>query len=145
MEEEVDTGDGEKQVQIVNVPQTVLEQLQATVKIDVTPKSPYDRHARIQALDNLLQGGYLTAQRVGELRIFATIVDDEDPIPKKEILEACDMIEAEQQKIAQMQAQTQQALMRAEQFLGSDLEAQASQMADAQMQAQQMPQETGEM
>ena len=136
MEEEVDTGDGEKQVQIVNVPQTVLEQLQATVKIDVTPKSPYDRHARIQALDNLLQGGYLTAQRVGELRIFATIVDDEDPIPKKEILEACDMIEAEQQKIAQMQAQTQQALMRAEQFLGSDLEAQASQMADAQMQAQ---------
>ena len=145
MEEEVDTGDGEKQVQIVNVPQTVLEQLQATVKIDVTPKSPYDRHARIQALDNLLQGGYLTAQRVGELRIFATIVDDEDPIPKKEILEACDMIEAEQQKIAQMQAQTQQALMRAEQFLGSDLEAQASQMADAQMQTQAPQQTEGDM
>ena len=46
MEEEVtDPMTGEETVQLVNVPQTALQQLQASVKIDVTPKSVYDKFA----------------------------------------------------------------------------------------------------
>lgn len=137
MEEEVDMGNGEKQVQIVNVPQTVLEQLQATVKIDVTPKSVYDRFAQEQTIENLLLQGLLRADRVGELEIYEKLLDDDSVAPKMKIREACELIRAEQQRIAQIQAQTQEALMRAEQFLNGDLEQQASQMADAQMQMQQ--------
>ena len=147
MEEEVDMGNGEKQVQIVNVPQTVLEQLQATVKIDVTPKSVYDRFAQEQTIENLLLQGLLRADRVGELEIYEKLLDDDSVAPKMKIREACELIRAEQQRIAQIQAQTQEALMRAEQFLNGDLEQQASQMADAQMQMQQqVPQQMeGEM
>ena len=139
MEQEVDTGDGEKQIQVVTVPQTVLEQLQATVKIDITPKSVYDRFAQEQTIENLLQGGYFRADRIGELEIYAKLLDDDSVAPKTKIQEACELVRAEQQKIATMQAQAQAQQQRVKMFLNSDLEAQAGQMAEAQMQAQQMP------
>jgi hypothetical protein len=139
MEEEVDTGNGEKQVQIVNVPQTVLEQLQATVKIDITPKSVYDRFAQEQTIENLLLNGFLTAQRIGELEIYAELLDDDSVAPKVKIQEACELVRAEQQRIAMIQAEAQAMQQRANQFINEDLDAQASQMAEAQMQAKQMP------
>lgn len=142
MEEEVDTGNGEKQVQIVNVPQTVLEQLQATVKIDITPKSVYDRFAQEQTIENLLLNGFLTAQRIGELEIYAELLDDDSVAPKVKIQEACELVRAEQQRIAMIQAEAQAMQQRASQFINEDLDAQASQMAEAQMQAQQMPPQT---
>ena len=44
LEEEVtDPETGEQTVQIVNVPQVTLEQLKASVKIDITPKGVYDK------------------------------------------------------------------------------------------------------
>jgi hypothetical protein len=141
MEQEVDMGNGEKQVQIVNVPQTVLEQLQATVKIDVTPKSVYDKFAQEQTIENLLLQGFLTAQRIGELEIYAELLDDDSVAPKMKIQEACELVRAEQQRIAMIQAQAQAMQQRASQFINEDLDAQASQMAEAQMQTQQMPQE----
>jgi hypothetical protein len=144
MEEEVDTGNGEKQVQIVNVPQTVLEQLQATVKIDITPKSVYDRFAQEQTIENLLLNGFLTAQRIGELEIYAELLDDNSVAPKVKIQEACELVRAEQQRIAMIQAEAQAMQQRASQFINEDLDAQASQMAEAQMQAQQMPPQTAQ-
>ena len=139
MEQEVDTGDGEKQIQVVTVPQTVLEQLQATVKIDITPKSVYDKFAQEQTIENLLMQGFLTAQRIGELEIYAELLDDDSVAPKMKIKEACELVRTEQQRIAKIQAKAQAEQQRAMQFLNEDVEAQASQMADAQMQAQ-MPQ-----
>ena len=148
MEQEVDTGNGEKQIQVVTVPQTVLEQLQATVKIDITPKSVYDKFAQEQTIENLLMQGFLTAQRIGELEIYAELLDDDSVAPKIKIKEACELVRAEQQKIAMMQAQAQAEQQRAMQFLNEDVEAQASQMADAmggmpqQMPPEEVPQET---
>ena len=139
MEQEVDTGDGEKQIQVVTVPQTVLEQLQATVKIDITPKSVYDKFAQEQTIENLLMQGFLTAQRIGELEIYAELLDDDSVAPKMKIKEACELVRTEQQRIAMIQARAQAEQQRAMQFLNEDVEAQASQMAEAQMQAQ-MPQ-----
>lgn len=138
MEQEVDTGDGEKQIQVVTVPQTVLEQLQATVKIDITPKSVYDKFAQEQTIENLLMQGFLTAQRIGELEIYAELLDDDSVAPKMKIKEACELVRAEQQRIAMIQARAQAEQQRAMQFLNEDVEAQASQMADA-MSKQQMP------
>jgi hypothetical protein len=45
---------GEEMIQLVNVPQTALEQLQATVKVDIAPKSVNDRFAQAQTVANLL-------------------------------------------------------------------------------------------
>jgi len=147
MEEEVtDPNTGEETVQLVNVPQTVLQQLQASVKIDVTPKGVYDKFAQEQTIENLLTNGFFTAQRVGELKTYAEVLDDDSVAPKVKIMEAIDHIEEEQRRIAMIQAQAQMMQQRAQQFLMNDMDGQASQIADAQAQleAEQMPFEVSE-
>lgn len=147
MEEEVtDPDTGEETVQLVNVPQTVLQQLQASVKIDVTPKGVYDKFAQEQTIENLLTNGFFTAQRVGELKTYAEVLDDDSVAPKVKILEAIEHIEEEQKRIAMIQAQAQMMQQSAQQFLMGDLDGQASQIADAQAQleAEQMPFEVSE-
>ena len=135
MEEEVtDEETGEETVQLVRVPQSALKQLQATVKIDITPKSVYDRFAQEQTIENLLIQGFFSAERVGELEIYAKVLDDDSVAPKQKILEAIQYIREEQQKIAMIKAQAQAMQQRASQFINDDPDAQAEQMLDAQAQ-----------
>lgn len=135
MEEKVtDPRTGEEMIQVVNVPQTVLEQLKAVVKIDVTPKSVYDRFAQEQTIENLLMNGFFTAQRVSELATYAEVLDDDSVAPKMKILEAIDHIKGEQRKIAMIEAQAQAMQQKANQFLMGDPGEQSSMMADAQRQ-----------
>lgn len=145
MEQEVtDENTGEKSVEVVNVPQSALEQLQATVRIDITPKSVYDKFAQEQTIENLLLNGFFTAQRVSELATYAEVLDDDSVAPKMKIQEAIDHIKAEQQKIAMIQAQAQQMQQRAQQFLMGDPDEQSSMMADAMMQEQAPMEEDGD-
>lgn len=127
---------GEETVQIVNVPQTALQQLQAAVRIDITPKGVYDKFAQEQTIENLLLQGFFTAQRVGELATYAEVLDDDAVAPKMKILEAIEHIREEQQRIAMIEAQAQAMQQRASQFILEDPDAQASQVADAMRQMQ---------
>ncbi len=127
---------GEEIVQVVNVPQSVLQQLQATVKIDVTPKGVYDKFAQEQTIENLLVQGFFSAQRVSELATYAEVLDDDSVAPKAKIMEAIEHIRDEQRKIAVIQAQAQAMQQRAQQFLMEDPDGQADQMAEAMMQMQ---------
>jgi hypothetical protein len=128
---------GEEVIQLVNVPQTVLQQLQATVKIDITPKGVYDKFAQEQTIENLLTQGFFSAQRVGELATYASVLDDDSVAPKKKIEEAIQHIRDEQRKIAMIQAEAQTMQQRAQQFLMEDPDGQAQQIADARMQLQE--------
>lgn len=142
MEEEVtDPYTGEEIVQVVNVPQTALRQLQASVRIEVTPKSVYDRFAQEQTIENLLINGLFTAQRVGELKAYAEALDDDAVAPKQKILEIVDAIEEQQRKIAEIDARTQLQRQRVQQFLMGDPDEQSARMADAVMRMQQQPME----
>jgi hypothetical protein len=146
LEEKVTTETGEEAIQLVNVTQEQLKQLQATVKIDITPKSPYDRFAQEQTIENLLTNGFFTAQRIGELKAYANALDDDSVAPKMRILEIIDGIEEEQRKIAMIQAQAQAMQQRASQFLMEDPDGQAQQMADAiRMQEQQYAQQEAQL
>lgn len=137
MEEEyTDPQTGEERVQLIRVPQTALEQLQAAVKVDITPKGVYDKFAQEQTIENLLLNGFLTAQRVGELEIYAKLLDDDSVAPKMKIMEAIEYIKEEQRRIAMIQAQAQMMQQRANQFLMGDPDEQSSMMADAAMQMQ---------
>ena len=140
-EAQVDPMTGEETVQIVNVPQSALQQLQATVKIDVTPKSVYDRFAQEQTIENLMMNGFFTAQRLGELKAYAEALDDDSVAPKQKILEIVEKMEEQQKRIAMIDANARMMQQRAQQFLMDDPEAQSSMMADAmmQLQGQQMP------
>jgi len=136
LEEEVTDENGEESIQIVTVPKDMLEMLQATVKIDITPKSVYDRFAQEQTIENMMVQGFFNAQRVGELEVYADLLDDDSVAPKVKIKEAVDKIKEQQRRIAMIQAQAQVMQQRAQQFLMGDPDEQADQISDAQMQIQ---------
>ena len=142
LEDKTTTETGEEIIQLVKVPQETLKQLQAVVKIDITPKSPLDKFAQEQTLENLMMNGLFTAQRVSELKAYANALDDDAVAPKMRILEVVKGIEEEQRKIAQINAQAQLMQQEAQQFLLEDPDGQASQIADAmsQMQGEEQPQ-----
>lgn len=138
-EMETDPQTGEEFVNVIHVPQSVLEQLKATVKIDITPRGVYDKFAVEQTIENLLLQGFFSAQRVGELATYCEVLDEDSVAPKAKIQEAIDHIREEQKKIAMIQAQAQIMQQRAQQFLSGDPNAQAAQIADAERQLTQQP------
>jgi hypothetical protein len=119
---------------MVNVPQMVLEQLQAAVRVDITPKGIYDKFAQEQTIEKMLTEGLFNSQRVSELEIYCRLLDDDSVAPKMKIQEAIEYIKKEQQRIAQIEAEAQLMQQRAQQFLMGDPDQQAGMMADAQMQ-----------
>ena len=140
-EEETDSQTGEVYTQLVDIPATVLENLKGTVKVDVTPKSPFDKYAQELSLENLLKGGYFTAQKEPELRYYAESLPDDATMPKQKLLDICDRIEEEQRRIAEINAEAQLMQQRANSFLSGDPDMQASQINEAQ---QVINQDTGE-
>lgn len=145
MEETVtDPTTGEEYVQMVNVPQTVLQQLQAVVKIDVTPKGVYDRFAMEQTMENFLMNGFFNPQRVAEFEAYVKALPDDSVAPKQDLLEGIENIKQTQMQIAQINAQAQIMQQRAQQFLMEDPDGQSSQMADAMSQLMAEQQMQGE-
>lgn len=127
---------GEETTQLVEVPQSVMEELQATVKVDVTPKGAFDKFAQELSLENLLKAGYFSVERLNELKVYVKLLDDDSTMPKAKLEEAIELMEEEQRKIAAINAQAQLMQQQANQFLNEDVDAQAEQMSEAQMAAQ---------
>lgn len=136
----MDPNTGEETVTVVRIPQSALQMLKANIRVDVTPKSVYDRFAQEQTIENLLTQGFFNPQRIGELEIYARLLDDDSVAPKAKIMEAIRYIKGEQKRIAQLEAQAQAMQQRASQFLMGDPDSQASQMAAAMAQMQGVPQ-----
>ena len=146
MEETVtDPMTGEEYVRMQNVPQSVLQQLQAVAKIDVTPKGVYDRFAMEQTMENFLLNGFFHPQRIAEFEPYVKALPDDSVAPKQDLLEGIENVKKTQMQIAQINAQAQLMQQRAQQFLMEDPDGQASQIAEAQrmLQQQQMPMEAG--
>ena len=76
--------------------------------------------------------GMFNVQRLQELKTYASLLDDDSVMPKQKLEEAIEIIEQEQQKIAEINAQAQMMQQRANNFLMEDPEAQAGQIAAAQ-------------
>ena len=135
LEEKVtDPNTGEETIQLVNVPQSALEQLQATVKIDITPKSVYDRFAQEQTLENFLTNGLFHIQRLSELKAYVKALPDDAVAPKVILEGVIEGMEEEQRKIAMLDARAKMMQQRAKQFLLGDVDEQADQIADARAQ-----------
>ena len=127
---------GEESVQLVKVPQSALEQLKATVKIDITPKGVYDRFAQEQTLENLLVQGMFNVQRLSEFKAYVRALPNDSVAPKMILEGIIEDMENEQRKIAMIQSQAQLMQERAQQFLMEDPDGQAQQIADIEMQLQ---------
>ena len=142
-EEVIDPMTRETTTELVNVPQTALKELQAVVKVDITPKGAFDKYAQEMSIENMFQAGLFNAQRLPELKTYVQLLDDDSVMPKQKLEDAIEIIEEEQRRIAEIQAQAQIMQQRANQFLMEDPEAQASQVIEAEQPAEE-PVETEE-
>lgn len=122
---------GKKTISIVNVRQDVLRQLKASVKIEVTPKGSFDKYAQEETLENFFAQGYFRPDRIGELEVFVSLLDDSSLSPKRKLEKAVQKIREEQQKIAQTKAKAQLLMQKVRNFFSSDLEGQARQVSEA--------------
>ena len=135
LEEEItDPRTGEKFVQIVDVPRSVLENLKGVVKVDITSTGSYDRYAREVTLENFLQAGLFNAERTSELEAYVNVLPDYAVAPKMELREVVEYNKKEQMKIAEMKAKAQTMQMRANMFLNQDPNAQMQTVEEAEQQ-----------
>ena len=133
LEEDVtDPETGEEYTQIVDIPASMLKNLKGAVKIDVTPASPYDKYARELSIENMFKAGMFNVQKLPELKIYANLLQDDSTMPKQEILEAIEMMEKEQEKIAMIDAQARMMSQNAGRFLDGDVDQQVAQINEAQ-------------
>ena len=134
LEEEIeDPMTGEKAYQIVKITASILNELKASVKVDITPKSAFDKYAQELTLENLLKGGWFSPQMIGQLEIYVNALEDDSTMPKQKVLEIIRKEKEKQQRIAQMQTQAQMMIQQANNFLSQDVDSQAEQLSDAQM------------
>lgn len=119
---------GEMTIQIEKIEGIVLEELQASVKVDVTPKSAYDKYAQERSIENLFTQGMFNPQMLGQLKFYLECLDDDSVMPKQKLLEQVNKELEKQERIAQIQAQGQQLIAQQQQFYNQDPDAQATLM-----------------
>lgn len=110
---------GEVTTEPIEVPATVLQNLQASVKIDITPRSPFDKFAQELSIENMLKAGYFSSQKLSELEIYVDLLDDDSSMPKSKLEEAIKRMKENQQRISEVQNQAQQLQMMANKYLGT--------------------------
>lgn len=119
---------GEMTTQIERIEGIVLEELQASVKVDITPKSAYDKYAQERSIENLFAKGMFNPQMLGQLKFYLECLDDDSVMPKQKLLEQVNKELEKQERIAQIQAQGQQLIAQQQQFYNQDPDAQATLM-----------------
>ena len=136
LEEELQDQQEQEYTMPFKVDQVTLQELQGSCRVDITPKGAFDKFAQEQSLENLLNNGYFSVQRLGELKIYAKVLDDDSTMPKQKIEEAIRLMEEEQQRIAMIEQQAQLMQERANQFLMGDPDAQTEQILEAENEVQ---------
>ena len=94
---------GEETVQIEKVPASVLEKLRATIKIDITPKSAYDKYAQEISLENLAQNQNF--MNTAWLEDFVSLLSSDSTMPKLPLEELIKKRKEAQKRIAEIQQQ----------------------------------------
>lgn len=118
LEDEVLNEDTDQvEIRVIEVPTYVLEELRLSAKIDITPKSAYDKFAQERTYENLLEGGYFTAQRLPELKVLAKVLDDDATINKQKLNDAISEIERQQRKIDEIEQRVQKKAIIAKQLI----------------------------
>ena len=81
--------------EVKNIASTILEQLKASCKVDITPKSPYDKMAVEQSLENLLENQHISFEE------YVEALDDDSVMPKQKLEE---ILEKRKEQMAQIES-----------------------------------------
>lgn len=101
--EEVNTDalTGEEEVRVIKISGTELQNLEAIVKVDVTPKSPYDKYAQELSLENLAQSPQF--MNTAWLKDFTRLLDNDSVMRKQKIEDLIKVREENQRRIQEVQ------------------------------------------
>lgn len=89
----------------------MLEQLQATVRVDITPKSAFDKFAVEQSIENLF-----TADKIS-FEEYVELLPEDSVMPKQALQRIVDERKEAQQQIAQMQVQADMINSQASEYI----------------------------
>ena len=116
IEVETATMDGQPEVEILSVPQYILDALNTSVKVDITPKGAYDKYAQELSLENMFTNNKITFEE------YVESLDPDSVMPKVKLENILKKRQEAQQEIAQMQLQANQMMQEANQVVQSQQE-----------------------
>ena len=122
--EEIQDDTGESTYTVEEIPTVLVENMNATVKIEVTSKGVYDKYAKEQSLENLANSTIFQNPQL--LEDYIEMLDDDSNMPKQNVLAVVKKRKERQARIAQIKAQGQLMQQQAQQYM-----AQQHQMAMA--------------
>jgi hypothetical protein len=94
-----ETGEVETIEVPVTIPATVLEQLKASVRVDITPKSSFDKYAVEQSLENLFTSKFISFEE------YVKSLPEDSVMPKTTLQEIVEDRKQAQQEIAQLKVE----------------------------------------
>lgn len=115
VDENTDPISGEISEEVIEIPKSVLESLQVSIKIDVTPKSAYDKYAQEVSLENLAKSELFLPQNQQLLEDYVSLLDEFSTMPKAKLLELLKRRKKRTQAIEEMSAVANQMKMQAQQ------------------------------
>ncbi len=120
--ENPDPSSGEVVEEVIQIPKSILEALQVSIKIDVTPKSAFDKYAQEASIENLTQSMLFLPQNQQLLEDYVSLLDDTSTMPKSKLLELLKRRKQRAQMIEQIEIQAQQMKMKAQQEQASAMD-----------------------
>ena len=117
LNETTDVMTGETVEELIIIPKSVLERLKLNIKIDVTPKSAYDKYAQEVSIENLTQSQLFLPQNQQLLEDYVSLLDDDSTMPRSKLIELLKRRKERSQVIQQMQMQAEQMQVRTQQLL----------------------------
>ncbi len=125
-DDETDPVTGETSKQLVNVPSYILEELNTSVKVDITPKGPFDKYAQELSLENLFKSGKISFEE------YVKSLDADSTMPKVKLE---NILKSRKEKEKQINAIEQQAQMLQNKAYQNEINAQEINNIEAQGQA----------
>ena len=121
----IDAATGDVVEELITIPQQILESLKLNIKIDVTPKSAFDKYAQEASIENLTQSQLFLPQNQQLLEDYVSLLDDDSTMPKSKLLELIKRRKERSQAIEQMELQAQQIKAQMQQQMANqqDIEA----------------------
>ena len=131
VDDKTDSVTGEVSEELIVIPREVLDSLKLNIKIDVTPKSAFDRYAQESSIENLTQSQLFLPQNQQLLEDYVSLLDDDSTMPKSKLLELLKRRRERTAAIEQMERQAQQLKAEAQKQMSSQMDIEAiSQMGN---------------
>lgn len=115
IDENTDPVSGDVNEDVLEIPKSVLDALQISIKIDVTPKSAYDKYAQEVSLENLAKSELFLPQNQQLLEDYVSLLDEFSTMPKAKLLELLKRRKKRTQAIEEMSSQAEQMKLQAQQ------------------------------